>query len=120
MPQIPLIPCYQQTLLFLLCSLPAATAKLMCQLLHLPSLSPSPLSMRQLLEATDSNSSSSRAGAGCEPVLFITTPGADPSQELATFAESQVIGNLLLDVCCVGSATSCTQVTCCCERNDVL
>lgn len=69
-------------------SLPAATSKLVCQLLHLPALTPPPLSMRQLLEAQDSSSSSSSR----EAVLFITTPGADPSQELAAFAEGQASG----------------------------
>ncbi|KAF6261448.1 ATP-binding dynein motor region D5-domain-containing protein [Scenedesmus sp. NREL 46B-D3] len=63
--------------------LSAAAGKLVCQLLRLPALTPAPLSMRQLLDTQDSSSSR-------EPVLFITTPGADPSQELAAFAESQV------------------------------
>eukprot|EP00882_Tetradesmus_deserticola_P014540 GHRQ01015465.1.p2 GENE.GHRQ01015465.1~~GHRQ01015465.1.p2 ORF type:complete len:139 (+),score=61.89 GHRQ01015465.1:272-688(+) len=45
--------------------------------------------MRQLLETQDSSSSSSGSSSR-EPVLFITTPGADPSQELAAFAEGQV------------------------------
>jgi hypothetical protein len=67
------------------CSLSAAAGKLVCQLLHLPALTPAPLSMRQLMESQDGNNSSSR-----EPVLFITTPGADPSQELAAYAEGQV------------------------------
>eukprot|EP00878_Enallax_costatus_P013542 GHUV01014158.1.p1 GENE.GHUV01014158.1~~GHUV01014158.1.p1 ORF type:complete len:511 (+),score=158.79 GHUV01014158.1:164-1696(+) len=66
----------------------------MCQLLHLPNLSPPPLSMRQLLQKTsesmDSNHESSAGAASVEPVLFVTTPGADPSQELAAFAETQV------------------------------
>jgi hypothetical protein len=72
---------------FLLRSLSAAAGKLVCQLLHLPALTPAPLSMRQLMETQDGNSSSSSSR---EPVLFITTPGADPSQELAAYAEGQV------------------------------
>jgi hypothetical protein len=72
-------------------SLSAADGKLVCQLLHLPALTPAPLSMRQLLETQDGSSSSSNSSSSSrEPVLFITTPGADPSQELAAFAEGQV------------------------------
>jgi hypothetical protein len=72
----------------LLCSLPSATSMVMCQLLHLPSITPPPLSMRQLLGQQDATSSATR---GPDPVLFIITPGADPTQELAAFAEAQVL-----------------------------
>eukprot|EP00879_Flechtneria_rotunda_P033494 GHRR01037104.1.p1 GENE.GHRR01037104.1~~GHRR01037104.1.p1 ORF type:complete len:375 (+),score=155.42 GHRR01037104.1:59-1183(+) len=75
--------------------LPAATSRLMCQLLHLSSLVPAPLSMKQLMEFQDSGANTAGGDNGSshssrEAVLFITTPGADPSQELAAFAETQV------------------------------
>lgn len=44
--------------------------------------------MRQLVQGQESSSSSS--GGSCEPVLFVTTAGADPSQELAAFAEAEI------------------------------
>lgn len=49
--------------------------------------------MRQLLqhssESPEGDPHSNVAVASVEPVLFVTTPGADPSQELAAFAETQ-------------------------------
>jgi hypothetical protein len=38
----------------------------------------------------DPDSSSSSSTGSCEPVLFVTTAGADPSQELAAFAEAEI------------------------------
>lgn len=72
----------------LCCSFPAVAAKLVRQVLQLPSLHPAPVSMRHLVHESD-NSSNSSTGS-CEPVLFVTTAGADPSQELAAFAEAQI------------------------------
>jgi dynein heavy chain 2 len=69
------------------CSFPDAAAKLVCQLLQLPTLRPAPISMRQLVQGQEGSSSSS---GSCEPVLFVTTAGADPSQELAAFAEAEI------------------------------
>jgi hypothetical protein len=92
-------------------SLSAVAGRLVCQLLRLPSLHLPPLSMRQLLEhqqqhppqpgADSAPAAATAAGAAnpsssiscCEPVLFVLTAGADPSQELAAFAEAQLAGS---------------------------
>lgn len=79
----------------LCCSFTAAASKLVCQTLQLPSLRPDPVSMRQLVheheQQTGPSTSSSSSSAGpVEPVLFVTTAGADPTQELASFAEAEV------------------------------
>lgn len=52
-----------------------------CQVLHVKSIAPPPVSLSQLI-GTESSCD--------EPVLFITTPGADPSVELAEYAAAQV------------------------------
>lgn len=77
-------------LLSLCCSFPAVAARLVCQLLQLPSLHPAPVGMRQLLQEQASNSGASTGASACEPVLFVTTAGADPSQELAAFADAEI------------------------------
>lgn len=59
----------------------AAASTIVCRQLTLPSLAPSPLSLRQLL-ATDL--------APGQPLLLIVTPGADPSVEVADLAEATV------------------------------
>jgi dynein heavy chain 2 len=46
--------------------------------------------MRQLVHKHESNTSSSSSAGPVEPVLFVTTAGADPTQELAAFAEAEV------------------------------
>lgn len=64
--------------------------RLVCQLLQLPSLHPAPVGMRQLLQEQASSSSASTSASACEPVLFVSTAGADPSQELAAFADAEI------------------------------
>lgn len=59
----------------------AAASTIVCRQLTLPSLAPSPLSLRQLL-TTDL--------APGQPLLLIVTPGADPSVEVADLAEATV------------------------------
>lgn len=74
-------------------SFPSVAAQLVVQLLHLPSLHPSPVSMRQLLsqqQQQQQQQASATTSNTCQPVLFVTTAGADPSQELAAFAEAEV------------------------------
>ncbi|RKO94668.1 hypothetical protein BDK51DRAFT_21975 [Blyttiomyces helicus] len=59
----------------------SAMTNFCCNVLGIESLAPSPLNMKRLyLEET----------IPTEPILFITTPGADPSQELKEFAASEV------------------------------
>lgn len=80
------------------CSLPAAAARLVCHLLRLASLAPAPLSLQQLQAQQQQPQKQQQPDSGSwslEPVLFITTPGADPSTELAALAEGQVR-------CCMG------------------
>ncbi|GFR50179.1 hypothetical protein Agub_g12346, partial [Astrephomene gubernaculifera] len=57
--------------------LQSAMSSFICGTLNIKSVSPPPFSLKALIE------SESRAE---EPILFITTPGADPSQELSEYA----------------------------------
>lgn len=57
-------------------------SNLICKLLEVKSISPPSMSLQRVYESESSAS---------EPVLFITTPGADPSQELQDFAE-RIVG----------------------------
>lgn len=105
------LPCCQCTRR----SLSEAAGQLLCQLLRLPSLRPAPMSVRQILAlgvpahdtpcGTGSSAAPAAAGSGPgttghEPVLFVLTPGADPSQDLAACAEAALApsGNKLHQV----------------------
>ena len=61
--------------------LESAMTDFVCQALRIEGISPAPFSLRRLVLEESS----------CmEPVLFITTPGADPSQELEEFAHREI------------------------------
>nr|BBC28429.1 cytoplasmic dynein 1b heavy chain [Yamagishiella unicocca] len=57
--------------------LQSAMSSFICGTLNIKSVSPPPFSLKTLIEGES---------RGDEPVLFITTPGADPSQELSEHA----------------------------------
>ena len=61
--------------------LQSAMGDFVCRALGIKSVSPPSFSLKELYQEETS---------GREPVLFITTPGGDPSQELREFAERQV------------------------------
>ncbi|MEW5298927.1 MAG: hypothetical protein WDW36_001997 [Sanguina aurantia] len=56
-----------------------AMSSFICSVLHVSSVAPPPFSLKTLLEGESSAD---------VPILFITTPGADPSQELSEYAQS--------------------------------
>ncbi|KAK3283536.1 hypothetical protein CYMTET_8768 [Cymbomonas tetramitiformis] len=64
--------------------LESAMSTFICTLLGVKSVSPPPMSLARIHEVESSPS---------EPILFLTTPGADPSQELEEFAD-RTIGRL--------------------------
>jgi dynein heavy chain 2 len=51
-----------------------------CKVLSLENLAPSTLNLKKIFEETTSS----------EPILFITTPGADPSTEIRELASKEV------------------------------
>ncbi len=61
--------------------LQSAMAAWVCSALRIKALAPPALSLRQLIEAE---------GTASQPMLLLTTPGADPSAELADYAASAV------------------------------
>jgi len=68
-----------------------SAAKLVGQLLQLPTMHPPALSMRQLIQQQQQQQrGGSSAPKAVQPMLFVTTAGADPSQELVAIAEAEV------------------------------
>lgn len=61
--------------------LQSAMTHFVCRVLNVPSIAPPPLSIRALYEQESLPS---------EPLLFIITPGSDPSQELKEFAKTAI------------------------------
>jgi len=61
--------------------LESAMTDFVCQALGIEGISPAPFSLKRLVLEESSSA---------EPVVFITTPGADPSQELEEFAHKEV------------------------------
>mmetsp|Transcript_33539 Transcript_33539/g.74227 ORF Transcript_33539/g.74227 Transcript_33539/m.74227 type:complete len:2007 (+) Transcript_33539:3-6023(+) len=61
--------------------LQTAMTKFVCSTLNVRSVAPAAFSLKQLVEL-ESNPS--------QPILFITTPGADPSQELSEYAATTI------------------------------
>jgi dynein heavy chain 2 len=61
--------------------LQSAMSSFICGTLNIKSVAPPPFSLKALVEAESKPD---------EPVLFITTPGADPSQELSEYAATKL------------------------------
>ena len=68
----------------------AAASRFACAQLQISSVAPAPVSLKELVNGSNSSSSNSSSHGHCEPVLLITSPGADPTAELADLADSVV------------------------------